>query len=102
LEQSEISAEIWTRTNCPACTNAKRFLDSKNIKWTEKKLNSQANQKKFAMKTRGAKTVPQIFIGGTLIGGFDSLLTYEKRGDLDRILGRQSEKRGFFSWFLGR
>lgn len=54
------------------------------------------------MKTRGAKTVPQIFIGSTLIGGFDSLLTYEKRGDLDRMLGRKSERRGFFGWFLGR
>ena len=54
------------------------------------------------MKTRGAKTVPQIFIGDILIGGFDSLLTYEKRGDLDHILGRKSVKRGFFNWFLGR
>ena len=102
MEQPEISAEIWTRTNCPACTNAKRFLDSKKIKWTEKKLNSKANQMQLAMKTRGAKTVPKIFIGNTLIGGFDSLLTYEKRVDLDRMLGRKSGKRGFFSWFLGR
>lgn len=102
MTENSKTAIIWTRTNCPACTRAKKLLDSKQIPWIEKKLNSVSNQRQFALQTKGAKSVPQIFIGEVYIGGFDSLEKYSKRGDLDKILGRISKKRNFFHWFIGR
>lgn len=102
MTKEAVTATIWTRTNCPACTKAKRLLDSKQIPWVEKRLNSDANKRQFALQTKGAKSVPQIFIGGVHIGGFDSLEKYSKRGDLDEILGRGSKKRNLFQWFIGR
>ena len=67
MTKEAVTATIWTRTNCPACTKAKRLLDSKQIPWVEKKLNSDANKRQFALQTKGARSVPQIFIGGVHI-----------------------------------
>ena len=72
--------QIFTNRGCPACVNAKRFFDQMNVDYEELKLGkSAAMDKKFAIMTRGARSVPQIFIGEEHIGGFDDLLNVNKR-----------------------
>ena len=83
---------VWTKSGCPACVNAKRLLDSKKIKYQEKKLGSSPSmQKAFAIATKGAKSIPQIFINGEHIGGFDDLQNLQKRDELNYKLGLVSE-----------
>ena len=83
---------VWTTSGCPACVNAKRLLDSKKIKYQEKKLGSSPSmQKAFAIATKGAKSIPQIFINGEHIGGFDDLQNLQKRDELNYKLGLVSE-----------
>ena len=52
MTKEAVIATIWTRTNCPACTRAKKMLDSKQIPWVEKKLNSDANKRQFALTNK--------------------------------------------------
>jgi len=80
--------EIYTNRGCPACVNAKQFLDRKGVPYEEKKLGrSNSIDLEFRAKTRGAKSVPQIFIDGNLIGGFDDLLRYDRDDELDWRIG---------------
>ena len=83
---------IWTNRGCPACVRAKNFFDSKKINYNEKKLSSNPSiQRAFSIATNGAKSIPQIFINGEHIGGFDDLQNLQKRGELDYKLGLISE-----------
>lgn len=87
-KEQSIEVVIWTKRGCPACVNAKRLLDSKKVSYQEKKLgSSNALQRSFAIATNGAKSIPQIFIAGEHIGGFDDLQNLQKRDELDYKLG---------------
>ena len=75
---------IWTNRGCPACVRAKSFFDSKKINYNEKKLSSSPSiQRAFSIATKGAKSIPQIFINGEHIGGFDDLVDLDLEGGLD-------------------
>ncbi len=80
--------EVYTNKGCAACVNAKRFLDSKGVDYTEKKLGkSRKIDAEFSIRTKGSKTIPQIFINNQWIGGFDDLVKYDRAGELDWRLG---------------
>lgn len=80
--------EIYTNRGCPSCVNAKQYLDRKGVQYEEKKLGkSKSTDVEFKLRSRGAKTVPQIFIDGEHIGGFDDLLKYDSANELDWRLG---------------
>lgn len=64
------SAEVWSQTNCPACTEAKRLLELHRIKYGEKMLGINGYSKKDLIeKVPDARSVPQIFLDGKHIGG---------------------------------
>jgi len=91
-KQHQSEVVIWTNRGCPACVRAKSFFDSKKINYNEKKLTSSPSiQRAFSIATKGAKSIPQIFINGEHIGGFDDLQNLQKRGELDYKLGLISE-----------
>ena len=93
-----VSIEIYTNRGCPACVNAKRLFDNKGVAYEEKKLGSSARMdREFLMRTKGSKSVPQIFIDGTWIGGFDDLVRYDKAGELDWRLGLSARKNVGFT-----
>jgi len=80
--------EIYTNRGCPACVNAKQFLDRKGIKYSEKKLGkSKIVDTEFTIKSGGVKSVPQIFIDEYHVGGFDDLLKHESANELNWRLG---------------
>lgn len=69
---------IYSKTVCPYCTNAKRFLDQHSIPYEERLVDSDTEHLKF-IRDRGHRTVPQIYLGDKLFveGGWDGLKTQD-------------------------
>jgi len=66
---------------------AKQLLDSKNAKYKEINVGDDPTEReKLVKKSNGQMTVPQIFIGGKHIGGYDNLSELNEQGKLDTIL----------------
>ena len=99
---SMAEVDIYTNKGCSACVRAKHFLDSKGITYTEKKLGkSKKTDAEFSIRTRGAKTIPQIFINNEWIGGYDELINYDQAGELNWRLGLEQKPRvGFLKSFF--
>jgi len=67
-------AEVWSQTNCPACTEAKRLLEQSGILITEKMLGVNGFTKKdLVERIPHARSVPQIFLDGEYLGGLQEL-----------------------------
>jgi glutaredoxin 3 len=77
---------IYTTTYCPYCVKAKDLLKRKGQTYTE--INAEDDTVRDAMvaKAGGRRTVPQIFIGETHVGGCDDLYALDKAGKLDALL----------------
>lgn len=78
--------EIYTTPICPYCIRAKRLLDAKGAKYTEIDVMSDNDRRGEMMRRSGRRTVPQIFIGDTHVGGSDDLYMLEEQGRLDALL----------------
>jgi len=64
------SAEVWSQTNCPACTEAKRLLELHGVKYIECMIGVNGYTKKDLIeKVPHARSVPQIFVNGQYVGG---------------------------------
>jgi glutaredoxin 3 len=83
------SVEIYTTNSCGYCRMAKSLLTRKGVKFHEIDISNDPDMR-MAMNERagGRRTVPQIFIGETHIGGCDDLHALENSGALDTLLGR--------------
>ncbi len=79
--------EIYTKWGCPYCTRAKALLDSKGVAYEEYDV-TLGGPKKAEMIGRvpSARTVPQVFIAGTAVGGSDDLAALDQAGKLDALL----------------
>ena len=93
--------ELYTNKGCGACVSAKRLFDRKGVAYEEKKLGSSARMdREFLIRTKGSKSVPQIFIDNAWIGGFDDLLRYDQANELHWRLGLEEKPNiGFFLRF---
>ncbi len=79
--------EVYTTTYCPYCVRAKQLLDIKDLDYTEIDVtNDDAARADLVAKAEGRRTVPQIFINDTPIGGYDDLRALEESGRLDQML----------------
>ena len=78
--------EIYSTTICPYCTRAKNLLKQKNVDFQEINVEDMAEREKMIQRANGARSVPQIFINDTHIGGSDDLYDLEKQGKLDELL----------------
>ena len=81
------SVEIYTTPSCPYCHAAKRLLAKKGVAFSEIDV-SRDTSLRIAMTKRanGGQTVPQIFIGGTHVGGSDDVHALDHTGKLDALL----------------
>ena len=78
---------MYTTGTCPYCTMAERLLKSKGVAEIEKIRVDLDPQVRTAMMERtGRRTVPQIYIGETHVGGFDDLSALDRGGKLDALL----------------
>lgn len=78
---------IYSTPTCPYCVAAKRLLNAKKSEYTDINVAAQPSLRvKMMEKTGGSRSVPQIFIGGTHVGGCDDLYALESDGKLDALL----------------
>lgn len=78
---------IYGTAVCPYCMMAERLLKSKGIEDIEKiRIDLDPRQKELMVQKTGRRTVPQIYIGDTHVGGFDDLSALNRTGELDLLL----------------
>ena len=74
--------EVYTTPSCPYCVQAKRLLHARKIPYSEIDLAADPVLRADIMVRTGRRTVPQIFIDGQPIGGFDELQAMDVAGTL--------------------
>ncbi len=80
--------EIYTWQSCPFCIRAKALLKNKGVEFTEYSVDGdELARSQMAERGDGKRSVPQIFIDDTHIGGCDALYDLDARGKLDALLG---------------
>lgn len=80
--------EVYTKFMCPYCTRAKALLDGKGVAYTEIDVTmDRAGFDAMVERANGRRTVPQIFIDDSHIGGSDDLAALDAAGGLDPLLG---------------
>ncbi|OED49515.1 glutaredoxin 3 [Leisingera sp. S232] len=81
------TVEIYTSPLCGFCHAAKRLLNQKGVSFSEINVLAQPERKaEMIERANGGRTVPQIFIGETHVGGCDDLYALEQAGKLDPLL----------------
>ncbi len=71
---------VYSTTWCPYCVAAKRFLDGKKVPWQEINLTDDDEGRAALVEKSGRRTVPQIYVGETHIGGYDDLRALDSKG----------------------
>ncbi len=77
---------VYTTKVCPYCVRAKDLLKRKGAAFTEVDASDDDVREAMIAKAGGRRTVPQIFIGNTHVGGCDDLYALDKEGKLDALL----------------
>lgn len=79
--------EIYTTGTCAYCERAKQLLSHKGVRYQEIRIDQDLKkQAEMISRTKGLRSVPQIFINDKHIGGFDDLHALDKAGKLDELL----------------
>lgn len=79
--------EIYTKQWCPYCAKAKALLKSKGLSYQEVDVTADEARQQEMVQRSGRRTVPQIFLDGESLGGYDDLANLNAAGELDRRLG---------------
>jgi glutaredoxin 3 len=78
---------MYTTAVCPYCIRAERLLHAKGVTAIDKiRVDLDPSLRIAMMERTGRRTVPQIYIGATHVGGYDDLVALDRRGELDRLL----------------
>ena len=82
------TVKMYTTGLCPYCIRAKMLLKSKGVADIEEiRIDQLPDARSTMMELTGRRTVPQIFIGSTHVGGFDDLYALDQQGGLMPLLG---------------
>ena len=81
------AVKMYTTAVCPYCVRAKQVLKSKGVEQIEEiRIDSDPAARAHMMEITGRRTVPQIFIGDTHVGGCDDLIALDAKGELLPLL----------------
>jgi glutaredoxin 3 len=79
--------KMYTTAVCPFCIRAKQLLNAKGVSDIEEiRIDIDAQARAYMMEVTGRRTVPQIFIGDTHVGGCDDLVALDAKGGLATLL----------------
>jgi len=82
------AVKMYTTQVCPYCIRAKMLLKQRGVQNIEEiRVDQDPAQRQHMMDITGQRTVPQIFIGDTHVGGCDDLIALDHRGGLMPLLG---------------
>jgi glutaredoxin 3 len=79
--------EVYGTEFCSYCAAARLLLKRKGVAYEDIVVSGNREAREEMERRSGRRTVPQIFIDGRPIGGFDELNALERSGELDRLLG---------------
>lgn len=81
------AVKMYTTAVCPYCVRAKQLLKSKGVEQIEEiRVDTDPKVREHMMEITGRRTVPQIFIGSTHVGGCDDLIALDAQGGLTPLL----------------
>lgn len=81
------AVKMYTTAVCPYCIRAKQVLKAKGVETIEEiRIDTDPAARDHMMQTTGRRTVPQIFIGSTHVGGCDDLIALDGKGGLVPLL----------------
>jgi glutaredoxin 3 len=81
------SVKMYTTAVCPYCIRAKQILKAKGVDVIDEvRVDMQPQERLRMMEITGRRTVPQIFIGDTHVGGCDDLMALDRSGALEPLL----------------
>jgi glutaredoxin 3 len=81
------AVKMYTTAVCPYCVRAKQILKAKGVAEIEEiRVDTDPGQREHMMQITGRRTVPQIFIGATHVGGCDDLMALDAQGGLMPLL----------------
>ena len=83
--------KLYTRRWCGYCTAAERLLTQKGVAYEHIDATGDPALRKWLLDETGRSTVPQIFIDGRPIGGYDDLRALDRAGKLDAMLAGSAE-----------
>ena len=83
---SKAKVEIYATSWCPYCTRARQLLAAKGVATLEIDVEARPGAREEMTARSGRRTVPQIFINQTHVGGCDDLIALEAAGKLDPLL----------------
>jgi glutaredoxin 3 len=82
------AVKMFTTLVCPYCVRAKSLLKQRGVEQIEEiRIDLDPAQRDHMVALTGRRTVPQIFIGATYVGGCDDLVALDQRGELKPLLG---------------
>ena len=77
---------IYSSAICPYCVAAKNFLKSKGLDYREVRIDLDASARKEMLDRSKRMSVPQIFVNGTHVGGYEELAELDRAAKLDPLL----------------
>ena len=81
------SVKMYTTAVCPYCIRAKQVLKARGVEAIEEiRVDDNPDERMKMMEITGRRTVPQIFIGSTHVGGCDDLMALDSLGELAKLL----------------
>ena len=84
------AVKMYTTASCPYCVQAKALLKRRGVEQVEEvRIDQVPGERERMMQATGRRTVPQIFIGATHVGGCDDLMALDARGGLLPLLQGQ-------------
>jgi glutaredoxin 3 len=79
--------DVYTTPSCPYCVRAKRLLSERGIAYREIDVAEDDELREDLIRRTGRRTVPQIFIAGEAIGGYEELAALDASGELATLVG---------------
>jgi len=81
------AVKMYTTAVCPYCVRAKQVLKAKGVEQIEEiRVDTSPELREHMMQITGRRSVPQIFIGDTHVGGCDDLMALDAKGGLVPLL----------------
>ncbi len=77
---------MYTTAVCPFCQMAERLLQAKGAEIEKIRIDIDPAERTAMMEKTGRRTVPQIYVGETHVGGYDDLAALDRAGKLDPLL----------------
>lgn len=79
---------MYTTAVCPYCQMAERLLRAKGVEVEKVRVDLEPQRRAEMMEKTGRRTVPQIYVGETHVGGYDDLAALDRAGKLDPLLNQ--------------